>query len=122
MADIPLWASVFLVFILGGLGALGRYGLGLFSQRATGHMRWGVLAANSLGSALAGYLLAIDGALGMLVAVGLLGSLTTFSSIAYTMAEDLNARRTLPALGLLASHTLLGLPAVTVGFLLGTLG
>jgi CrcB protein len=122
MADAPVWLVVVAAIVLGALGAMGRWGLTVLSQKVTGHLRWGIVTANVVGSGFAGYLLALDHALGAVVAVGLLGSLTTFSSVAYTMAEELNRRAALPALGLLATHTLLGLPAVALGFLLGSLG
>ena len=72
----------------GALGASGRYGLGLWIDRLSGHdFPYGTMSANILGSFLMGLLvawLALKGAgsesARLFIGVGLLGGFTTFSS------------------------------------------
>lgn len=76
-------ATVIAVGVLGGAGALGRLLLdGAVSSRSTGTFPFGTLAVNLIGSLLLGVLAGAGiGADGMrLLAVGLIGSFTTFST------------------------------------------
>jgi fluoride exporter len=72
------------VALLGGLGALGRLHIGVLVVHRLGRrFPWGTLAANLIAAAGAGIALGIVGADGTalaLVGVGLLGSLSTFST------------------------------------------
>lgn len=81
--------SGFLYVALGGaIGASGRYGLGLWTERiAGGSFPYGTLSVNILGSFLMGLLaawLAVKAGgnetLRLLLGVGILGGFTTFSS------------------------------------------
>jgi fluoride exporter len=71
------------VGVLGGCGALARFGLTLFvADRIHPHFPAGTLAVNVSGAFLLGLLAgaAVDGDARLLVGVGLLGSYTTFST------------------------------------------
>ncbi len=82
--------NIFLVMGGGAVGALARYQLGRFAGHMlpSAHWPWGTFAANVLGGfvmgLLAGWLArfgsASNEALRLLLAVGLLGGFTTFSS------------------------------------------
>ncbi|MEM7730701.1 MAG: fluoride efflux transporter CrcB [Pseudomonadota bacterium] len=86
-----------LVALGGGIGAVGRHGLGQIALRAFGPgFPVGTMAANVLGGLLmgllAGWLAMRDGGeqLRLLLGVGLLGGFTTFSAFsldAWTMLE-----------------------------------
>lgn len=69
------------------LGALARWGLGLWLSHPGGLLPWGTLAANLLGAYLVGVCVAVfqalpqlDPAWRLLLVTGFLGGLTTFSS------------------------------------------
>ena len=77
---------VFAICIGASLGALARWGLGLWLSPG-GVIPWGTLAANLIGGYLIGVCLAIfesmpqlDPAVKLLLVTGFLGGLTTFSS------------------------------------------
>jgi CrcB protein len=116
-----------LVLAGGGLGAALRYVLDqLVSGRRRGPFPWGTLLVNALGCLVLG---AVAGAvrdspagdwLLPLLATGLCGGLTTFSTFSFEtfrLAEDGEWRRA--GLNVLASLAL-GLVAVTVGFAAAT--
>jgi CrcB protein len=81
--------NVLLVALGGGVGAVARYGLGVWAVRIFGHF-WpvGTLAANVIGGALMGLLVGFlahrggeeQESLRLLLGVGLLGGFTTFSA------------------------------------------
>ena len=80
MSAVLLWAGVGL---LGGAGAVARYVLSTaVARRSDGWFPYGTLAVNLSGSALLGLVagLALHGDALTLVAGGLLGSYTTFST------------------------------------------
>jgi fluoride ion exporter CrcB/FEX len=120
MTDQSVWMGVTLVVFFGAMGAMIRYGAGLLALRITGKARRGIIVINIVGAGIAGYLLTADGTWGTLIAIGLLGSVTTFSTIAVWVADDIRRREPLAAVGMILSHLLIGLPAVLGGFLLGS--
>ena len=69
----------------GAVGAVARYLVGLVFARSGG-LPWAVLIVNTLGSAIAGWMLAlsvtasVDPSLALVVLTGLCGGLTTFST------------------------------------------
>lgn len=83
------WQQLGLVMAGGALGAAGRFLLGGWMLRHLGHgLPWGTLAANLLGSLLAGFLLVWlegRGPAGLMwrafLMVGVLGALTTWSAL-----------------------------------------
>jgi CrcB protein len=68
--------------VIGGAGAIARLLLdGAVSQRAGGRFPWGTLAVNASGSFLLGVVAgAVEGDTYRLLATGLLGAYTTFST------------------------------------------
>jgi CrcB protein len=119
MTDQSVWLGVTLIAFFGAIGAMVRYGASLLSTRLTGQARRGIIAVNVVGAGFAGFFLTVDQTWGTLVAIGLLGSITTFSTIAVWIADDIRRREPLAAVGMILNHLLLGLPAVLAGFLLG---
>jgi len=87
--DAPWWQQAALVMAGGALGSLLRFAIGAALLRHLGQgFPWGTLAANFIGAFAAGYLLVWlqqrGGDVRLLrafVLVGLLGGLTTFSSL-----------------------------------------
>jgi CrcB protein len=78
--SLAVWIGV---AVLGGCGALARFGLTLFvADRIHPHFPAGTLAVNLSGAFLLGLLAgaAVDGDARLLAGVGLLGSYTTFST------------------------------------------
>jgi fluoride exporter len=81
--------SVFLVFLGGGFGSVLRYLTVLGMQRwlGSGLFPWGVFTANVLGSFILGWLCVLpvmkapQGDLWLLLATGMLGGYTTFSTL-----------------------------------------
>jgi len=75
-------ALVLGIGLLGGAGAIARFLLdGALSERVDGRFPWGTLAVNVSGSFLLGVVAgAVDGDAYRLLATGLLGAYTTFST------------------------------------------
>jgi fluoride exporter len=91
-----------LVFVGGGLGALGRWGFGLVSTRLWGHAwPWGTLGVNVLGGFVMGMVmgqLMKTGAMTptndnwrLFLATGVLGGFTTFSAFSLETAKMIEA-------------------------------
>lgn len=119
--------EMLLVGLGGGLGALGRYGLGLLMVRYFGTaFPWATLFINVSGCLLIGMALgAGPGPAGFLSrdmrlfgVIGFLGAFTTFSTFGYeTMALLQGGKPALAVMYVLAS-VLLGLGGVALGILL----
>lgn len=83
------------VFVGGGLGAVGRYGLSLWARRLApaAWMPWGTLAANLLGCALIGLLaglfahVEVSPTVRIGLTTGVLGGLTTFSTFSFETVQ-----------------------------------
>ncbi len=102
------------------IGALARWGLGLWLNTSTALLPWGTLAANLIGGYLVGVCVAVFNNLPQLdpvwrlaLVTGFLGALTTFSSFSAEVVGMLNLHRYALALGTAALH-LLGSLALTV--------
>lgn len=119
MTEQSVWLGIALLVLLGAFGAIARHGLGLLSRDITHRARRGIIAVNVVGAGAAGYLLTVNHSLGTIVAIGLLGSVTTFSTIAVWIADDIRNREPLAAVRLILHHMMWGVPAVVGGFLLG---
>jgi CrcB protein len=110
------------IAMLGGVGALGRFLLdGFVSRRAGDRFPWGTLAVNLSGAFALGVVAgaAVAGDARRLVATGLLGAFTTFSTWmfeSHRLAEDGDGR--LGAANLLAS-LVLGVAAAWLGRRIG---
>ncbi len=110
----------------GAAGALARYALNVgFVRAGWGGLPVATLVANVLGCLLAGLILVwietrVDAAFWRnLLVVGFLGALTTFSVLGIELWQLLRAERWLWAALMLASHTVLGVAAVALGWRIG---
>lgn len=119
MMSIPLWVLLGVVSLGGGIGALIRHAAGTARQPSPAQARRRITAVNVAGAFFAGILLTIDHPLTNAITAGLFGSLTTLSTIAVWMAEDIRHREPVSAIKVLLGHVLLGVPAVLIGFLTG---
>ena len=111
--------AVFAICIGASLGALARWGLGLWLNPGA-LLPLGTLAANLVGGYLVGICVAVFGALPQLdpvwrlaLVTGFLGALTTFSSFSAEVVDMLLQQRYALALGTAALH-LLGSLLLTV--------
>ncbi|QNP49277.1 fluoride efflux transporter CrcB [Diaphorobacter aerolatus] len=110
--------QVFAICLGASLGALARWGLGLWLS-AGAALPWGTLAANIIGGYLIGICVAsfqvipqLDPAWRLALVTGFLGALTTFSSFSAEVITLLQEQRLAPALAWCAVH-LLGSLAMT---------
>jgi CrcB protein len=92
------------------IGALGRWGLGLWLNGGTS-MPYGTLASNLIGGYLIGLAVAffqampeLDPAWRLAIITGFLGALTTFSSFSAEVVAMLSAQRYLLAFGTTGLH------------------
>ena len=111
----------------GALGAVARYGVGVWAVRlfpAT-QWPWGTLAVNVLGGLLMGLLagwLAFRGGLHsesirLFAAVGILGGFTTFSAFSLETALMIEKRQFALASGYVAASVVLSIAALFVGLM-----
>ena len=113
--------SVGLIAALGAAGALLRLGLLFLASNRSWQNAYATVAANIVGSAGAGFVIAADwGLWSWLLAAGLFGAVTTLSTLAVDVAEELRVR---PRAGwtLLAWHVLGGLAGFLAGYLVAVL-
>lgn len=112
---------------LGGAGgAMARYGLEAWVRERTGlGFPWGTLVVNVLGSFLLGVVLSslvdarFSDELRALLAIGLLGAFTTFSTFSYEIVHLLASGAWGRALTYAAGSLLLGIAAVWIGLAVG---
>lgn len=102
--------AVIAICLGASVGALGRWGLGLWLSPG-GAIPWGTLAANLIGAYLIGICVAVFQALPQLdpvwrlaLVTGLLGGLTTFSSFSAEVVTLLMQQRYALALGTASLH------------------
>ncbi|EHN64397.1 fluoride efflux transporter CrcB [Comamonas testosteroni] len=102
--------NIFAICIGACLGALSRWGLGLWLS-AGASLPWGTLAANLIGGYLIGVFIALFQALPQLdpawklaIITGFLGALTTFSSYSAEVIGLLQQQRLAAALGWTSVH------------------
>ena len=102
--------SVFAICIGASLGALARWGLGLWLNPGS-VVPYGTLAANLIGGYLVGMCVAVFHALPQIdpvwrlaLVTGFLGGLTTFSSFSAEVVEMLGQQRYTLAVGTAALH------------------
>ena len=103
--------SVVAICIGASLGALLRWGLGLWLTSPGSLLPWGTLAANLIGGYFVGVFVAmfqalpqLDPAWRLLLITGLMGGLTTFSSFSAEVVSMLTQERYALALGTAALH------------------
>ena len=113
--------AVAMVFLGGGLGSVMRYGLARWALATGREALWGTLAANVLACALLGYLLArSDGEwlaqppARLLLAVGLCGGFSTFSTFSLEALSLLQAGRTGSAIAYVVASIVLGVGAIAL--------
>jgi CrcB protein len=116
MMVLPLWLTIVLVGVAGALGALIRHAVTVSGRPDPATVRWRITAVNTVGSFFAGTLFALDSVFATVLAVGIFGALTTFSTIAVWLADDFRRRQGRSATVLLTTHLLGGGLAVVAGF------
>lgn len=110
--------------VLGAVGATGRFLLdGFVSRRTAGAFPWGTMVVNVTGAFAIGLVVGtgVVGDARLLLAGGLMGSFTTFSTWMFEtqrLAEDGEER---PALVNLVLGAALGIGAVALGWWIGSL-
>lgn len=82
-------SAVVLIGIGGCVGALVRWGASVLDR----DVPWGIVAANISASGLAGALNGLGGSLDWLADVGLLGAMSTWSSLAVAAAQLVREKR-----------------------------
>jgi len=116
------WAVWIGVGLLGGCGALARFGLTLLvADRLHPHLPVGTLAVNLSGAFLLGLLAgaAVEGDARLLLGAGLLGSYTTFSTwMVETQRIEEAGRRRIAVTNIVLS-VILGLTAAALGHVIG---
>ena len=115
--------NIFAICMGASLGALSRWGLGLWLSTGTG-LPWGTLAANLIGGYLIGVCIALfqsmpqlDPVWKLAIVTGFLGALTTFSSYSAEVIGLLQQQRLTAALGWAAIHLAGSLCMTYVGML-----
>lgn len=115
--------NIFAICMGASLGALSRWGLGLWLSTGTG-LPWGTLASNLIGGYLIGVCIALFQAMPQLdpvwrlaIVTGFLGALTTFSSYSAEVIGLLQQQRLAAALGWAAIHLVGSLCMTYVGML-----
>ena len=116
-----------LVALGGGVGSVLRYGVGRLSVHYLGPASvWGTFLVNVTGSFLLGLFIAlslerltIPVQVRALIAVGLLGGYTTFSTLSLESIQLLESGELLRAVSSLVGNLALGLAAAYLGLLLG---
>ncbi|HEU4600286.1 MAG TPA: fluoride efflux transporter CrcB [Solirubrobacterales bacterium] len=115
----PVWVGV---AVLGGCGALARFGLTLLvADRLHPHLPVGTLAVNVSGAFLLGLLAGVSPSddLRLLIGAGAIGSYTTFSTLMVeTQRIDEAGKRRLAATNVVLSVAL-GLAAAALGRVVG---
>ena len=119
MIELPVGWIIVLIAILGAIGALIRHGLGVIFRRNPSSYRVAITAANILGSLAAGFTLTLGQPLATVLAAGLWGSVTTFSTIAVWIAEDLRNKKFASAAAVVTGHLVGGLAGVAAGVAVG---
>ena len=115
--------NIFAICMGASLGALSRWGLGLWLSTGAG-LPWGTLAANLIGGYLIGVCIALfqsmpqlDPVWKLAIVTGFLGALTTFSSYSAEVIGLLQQQRLAAALGWAAIHLVGSLCMTYVGML-----
>ena len=113
------------IFIAGGFGALGRWGLSGVAQRIGDSFPWGTLTVNIVGSLLLGFIMQlslntniIPQEMRVAVTAGFLGAFTTFSTFSFETARYLEDGIWLTGLLNIAFNVLLCIAAALLGMFL----
>lgn len=127
--NINMFMKVLLIFIGGGIGAALRYFISDWSKRVFTIPVIGTFIVNIIGCFLIGFILGltvnksleISGNLKLLIIVGLLGGLTTFSTFSLEVFEFLNAGKIASGLLYTGLSVILGLFFTYLGVILSNL-
>jgi len=118
--------TVLAVAVLGGLGAIARYGIERGMAKSSVNFPWGTMIVNVSGSFILGvfFALALERAYGpswvrVGVVLGLLGGFTTFSTFSLQTFRLIEDGAYGAALGNALGGLALGLVAVSLGVVLG---
>jgi CrcB protein len=117
--SVAVWLGV---AVLGGFGALARFGLTLLvADRLHPHLPAGTLVVNVSGAFLFGLLVGsgVDGDARLLLGAGALGSYTTFSTWMVETQRIEEAGRRRIAVANVVLSIVLGLAAAALGHMLG---
>ena len=113
------------IFIAGGFGALGRWGLSGVAQRIGDSFPWGTLTVNIVGSLLLGFIMQLSlntnivpQEMRVAVTAGFLGAFTTFSTFSFETARYLEDGIWLTGLLNIAFNVLLCIAAALLGMFL----
>jgi len=120
----PVLVKLLCIAAGGALGAVSRFAVAHFVQRAAGpDFPWGILAVNALGCLVIGVLGAyftddadLAGPWRVFIFIGLLGGFTTFSTFSFETLELLNDGHTLRAGAYVLLTNVLCLGATWIGF------
>lgn len=122
-----MWLSVICICCGASLGALTRWGLGLWLSHPGAWLPWGTLAANCVGGYLIGVFIAVfqawpdlDPMWRVAIVTGFLGALTTFSSFSAEVVGLLLQQRVGLALAVAALHLCGSLTLTWLGILSAT--
>jgi len=118
------WNTCLLIFVGAGVGANARYWLTIWMGQRMGPLfPWGTLTVNTLGSLLIGLLAgAVAGGepffqpWRLLLAVGVLGGFTTFSTFSLDAVQLMRDQQWMLALGYIAASTVVTIAGCGVGF------
>jgi fluoride exporter len=118
------WQIVFIA-VGGAVGALARYGIYFWiHQGETLWFPFGTLAANAIGCFFAGFILASGGtekyeSVRLLIGVGFLGALTTFSTFSIETVNQIRLNQFSLAMANVLANLIVGLGGVVLGAMLG---
>ena len=118
--------SLVLIGVGGGLGAIARHIVNQLTIASFGSSLWGTFLANTSGSLLLGLLLGLFSTdpgwpieTRLFMAVGFLGSYTTFSTWTVAMTQSVERGEIMIAVINLGASVFLGLVAAFVGLIVG---
>ena len=122
--------KILLIFAVGGLGAISRYGLSSLIGRASdGSFPWGILTVNAMGCLLFGLVYSLVEDRGYLspdtrviILVGFAGAFTTFSTFAFDTTQLARSGDWLFAISNVVLNNVIGIGMVTAGFGLAKVG
>ena len=118
--------AILLIGMAGALGAVSRYGVGLWAQKQWGsHFAFGTLVVNVIGCLVLGVILELDSQtdwintpVRLFFAVGFLGAFTTFSTFGFETLKYMQQGSHHLAVLNIASNLVLGLLAIWLGWIL----
>ncbi|OOF58557.1 fluoride efflux transporter CrcB [Rodentibacter myodis] len=121
-----MWQSLLSVSCGAALGALSRWGLGLWLNSLFSYLAFGTLLANLVGCFLMGIMIAIfwqypqmNTLWKLFIVTGFLSAFTTFSSFSAEVIEYFMSDKWLKGILIIFSHLFGGLLCTTLGIFIG---